>query len=409
MKKLIKNVVTLDMTSATPESVEGLTIANAVNIFVTTSTRPLLGKINFGNIVNVTEIADGATFSLINGNSIFDGNINASLGEKKVYTYINGSGFVNNNITADTFACLFSAGGKVNGNITLPNTLASMLPILNVNVNGSTTVYPADTLLYKQDITINDGFMSGLDENSKITVFGTVYVSHDTNTELFNKYISELTIFGNAVIYQKQKEAFYRAARKYSEVSVVPDDYNYLDTPLLVGSANIYTLKGKSLYTRNNVYFKDEIDKNLINNIDFRLITEGAVIVSETIAEIIFDRIKTNSFNTYKGKLVIVGDAMLLIKPKSIQSYIIRKDAELTIPEDISSDDIQEYIGNIFLYGTIYLRESQMEAIMEKIVINEGGIEIIDDTPQEEEINTDQNNETEEYDIIIGNAVNYVL
>ncbi|MCL2771773.1 MAG: hypothetical protein FWD71_00360 [Oscillospiraceae bacterium] len=408
MKKLIKNVVILDMTSTTPEAVEGLTIQNAVNVFVTTSTRPLLGKVNFGNIVNITEIADGATFSFMNGNSIFDGNINASLGEKKVYTYINGSGFVNNNITADTFACLFSAGGKVNGNITLPNTLAAMLPLLNVNINGNTTVYPADTLLYGQNITINDGFINGLDESSKITVFGTVYVSHDTNTELFNKYISELTIFGNAIIYQKHRDIFYKAAHKYSEVSVIPDDYEYFDTPLLVGAANIYTIKGKSLYTRNDVHFKDEIDKNLINNIDFRLITEGAVIVPETIAESIFDRVKTNSFNTYKGKLVIVGDEMPLRKPKSMQSYIIKNDAALTVPGDISSDDIQEYIGNIFLYGTIYLRDFQMEAIMEKIVINEGGIEIIDDTPPQEETDT-QNNETEEYDIIIGNAVNYIL
>lgn len=408
MKKLIKNAVMLDMTNATPESVEGLTVKNAVNVFVTPSTRPLLGKVNIGNIVNVTEVADGAVFSMMNGNSVFDGNISTSAGDKKVYTYINGNGFVNNDVTAETFACIFSAGGKVNGNITLPNTLAAMMPVLKVEVNGNATVYPADTLLYRQSITINDGFLSGLDEGSKITVFGTVYVSPDTNTELFNKHISELTIFGDAIIYQKQKEAFYRAARKYSGVSVVPDNYEYLDMPLFIGSANIYTLKGKSIYTRGDVCFKNEIDKNIINNIDFKIETEGMVIVPEAIADNIFDRIKTNSFNTYKGKLIIVNDEITLRKPKSMQSYIVKPDAGLTIPEDITADDIQEYIGNIFLYGTIYLREAQMESVMEKIVINEGGIEIIDDTPQEE-TDTESHNNEEEYDIVIGNAVHYIL
>ena len=79
MKKLIKNVVMLDMTAATLESVEGLTVNNAVRVFVTVSTRPLLGHIQFGNIVSVIEIPDGASASSINGSVTIDGNYESSL------------------------------------------------------------------------------------------------------------------------------------------------------------------------------------------------------------------------------------------------------------------------------------------------------------------------------------------
>jgi len=416
MKKLIKNVVMLDMTAATLESVEGLTVNNAVRVFVTASTRPLLGHIQFGNLVSIIEIPDGASASSINGSVTIDGNYESSLEGKQTYFMINGSLLIKNDVTPETLSRIFSAGGDINGSITLPDTLTALCPMLNIKVNGSINAYPSDSLLYTGDITVNNGFLSGLPENAKITAAkpGNVFIAPDTDPKLFSRHISELYVFGDTIVPSALCDVFYKAARLYEKVTVIPEGFVYSDKPLTINRAGIYTLKGKSLYTPHNIVFKDGFTENQINQLDFRLETEKAAIVPDCIVDAVFDRIKADGFYTYQGKLVTVNDEMNVNKlnhgETAVCSYLINQDALLSIPEDMTAEEIEQTIGEIFLYGDIALREAHVSAIKEKIVIEEGNL-IIDDT-SEDEAESDRNDDDDAasgYDIVIGNAVEFKL
>ena len=415
MKKLIKNVVMLDMTAATLESVEGLTINNAVRVFVTTSTRPLLGHIQFGNLVSVIEIPDGASASSINGSVTIDGNYESSLGEKQTYFMINGSLLIKNDVTPETLSRIFSAGGDINGSITLPDTLTSLYPNLRIKVNGSVKTYPSDSLLYTGDITINNGFLSGLPENAKITAAmpGNVFIAPDTEPKLFSRHVSELTVFGNTLVPSALCDVFYKAARIYEKVTVIPEGFVYSDKSLTINRAGIYTLKGKSLYTPHNIVFKDGLNENHFNQLDFRLETEKAAIIPEGIADAVFDKVKANGFYTYQGKLVTVNDEMSVNKlnhgDTAVYSYLVNQDALLSIPENMSAEEIEQTIGEIFLYGDITLREAQVSAIKEKTAIEEGSFIITNDALEDNVEENSNDDVASEYDVVIGNAVEFKL
>ena len=174
----------------------------------------------------------------------------------------------------------------------------------------------------------------------------------------------------------------------------------------------MFSIKGKSLYTRHDIYFKDGLDEKLINQIDFQLETEGSVIVPENLAGTLIERIKSNEFYTYRGKLVVVDDEISLKKSETdddLYSYLIKKDAVLNISENFSVEDIKQTIGEIFLFGSVSLREGQRQAVCDKVAINEGDVEIIEDMSDNMTDNDNDSDKYAEYDIVINNAVEYSL
>ena len=404
MNKLIKNVVTLDMTSATAESVVGVTVDNAVIVLVTPTTRPLLGQINIGNMVGVVEIPDNATLSTINGNIVIDGNFEHTT-TLNVFKMLNGSILIKNDVTPETLGHIFTCGGDINGNITLPDSLTAVLPAL-VRINGNINSYPADSLLYDQKTHINNGFLRGLPESSKITFTHGTVISPDTNVDTFKKYIKELTIFGNTILPQQLRDVFYETAQRYDRVIEIPVGYTFYDESLAITPSSLLTLKGKSIYTCKDVHFMNGISESLLRQLNFHLITEGAVILPENIVEMIFDKIQANHLYTYRGKLIIVQSDLPFVKSGAPASYLIKSRGTLIIPESSTPGDIQESINEIFLYGTISLQKDQMQTINDKLAVYKG--KLID--PEEDDyLEAEQGHDTTLYDVVISNAVSYKL
>jgi len=434
MKKLIKNVVSLDMTKATPESVKGVTIGNAVRVIVTPTTRPLLGLIKFGNLVTQVEIPDGAVLSNVNGNVMVNGNEDTT-SDKGTFLVVNGKIVVKNDVSQETLCNFFSCGADINGSIFMPDTLVALFPRLNIKINGAVEVYKADSLLFTHNIQINNGFLSGLPTNSKVTIIADgglfnignpqeVVIATDTDLEIFERHISELTIFGDVIVPQHLAEAFYKVANKYGNVTVIPEGYTLHDQPLIITSSNLIGLKGKSLYTRQNIIFKENaglnkgsskgLDKSFneqrIRQLDFHLETQGCIIMPESIADVLLDNTKATNFYTYSGQLVIVNEEMRVSQSDTSEmaSYLVNEGAQLSLSEEISEEDIQQGIGEIFLYGNITLREKQSKGINFKLVIDEGNIETLFTEPAEENNEKDNSNEAD-YDVVINNAVEYSL
>ncbi|MCL2421928.1 MAG: hypothetical protein FWD03_08735 [Defluviitaleaceae bacterium] len=403
MKKFISNVVNLDMTTATAESVEGLTIGNAVNVLVTPKTRPLLTQMSIDNIVNVDEIPDNVTLYQVNGNIVIDGNFETTTGTN-VFPMLNGNILIKNDVTSDTLTRMFPYGGRINGNLTMPDTLSAIIHTL-AETNGNTNIYPADTLLFDSHVKITNGFLSELPEGSKITLINGAVIASDTDADIFKKHIAEMTIFGDTILPQQLRNAFYGAAKRYDNAIEIPEGYIFQDEPITVAPSNLLTLKGKSIYTREDIHFMDGLNEALLRQMDFRLITEGTLILPENIAEAIFDRIQAKHIYTYRGKLIAVQNELPFAKPNEAVSYLIKSGGELTIPEAVSPADIQASVNEIFLYGDINLQENHLQAVNDKLAINQGGLNV----PQIESEMDDESEDTAGYDVVISNAVNYKL
>ena len=424
MKKLIKNVVELDMTKATPESVKGVTINNVVSVIVTTATKPLLGQMDIGNMVEMIEIPEGAEKVAINGNVVIDSNEMACSG-KETFLMINGNLVVRNGVSTETLQKYISRGANVNGSVILPSTMASLLTQLNVSVNGNIMPYPADSLLFT-DIEqfsigspigqINNNFLEALPVNANITIVpecapnGELLITHDTCAAVFEKHIGKLTVFGNVIIPESLTGAFYKAASQYGKVTVMPDGYVFQNNHLHINAANILGFKDKSIYTRSSIIFKDGLDSQRIQQMDFKLQTESFVILPEYLADVLLEKIKSDTIYTYKGQLVSVTSEINLSKTdlQETTSFFVRGDGEITFNEDISAEDIQN-ISEIFLYGNISLWQAQAKVINNKLAVNKGNVEVLTHEAKDDSPVANDNSDDAKYDVVIGNAVEYAL
>ena len=413
MKKLIKNVVALDMTKTTPEAIKGVTINNVVNVFVTPTTRPLVGQINFGNIVKTIEVPDKVAFTKINGNLVVDGNLEE---QKNTFMFLNGDVIIKPDVTPEVLCNFFAGGAITNGDIILPDTIAAQFPLPNVDKNGDVQVYPADSLLFFRVDQINNGFLSSLPVGAKVTIIPEkeLFIADDTDAESFKQHVAELNIFGNTVLPDELADVFYSVARQYNKVTVVPEGFTLYDKTLMVNTSNIMGMRGKKLYVRGDIVFKNGIDEGRVRQTDFQLETAGSVIVPENLAGDVFDKVKATNFYTYRGDLVIVKDELEIseVAIAEMTSYLVNMDAQLSFHRDISTDDIQKGIGEIFLYGFLSMYGKQAKFINDKLVVNEGDVEILsteDDAKSEEAYKNEEFPENTEYDIVIGNAVEYVL
>lgn len=408
MKKLIKNVVMLDLRTATLESISGLTIDNAVTVFVTPSTKPLISQINFGNLVKLIEIPDNMTISKSNGNIVMGGNPSLNEYGANVFKMINGNLLIKNNIPEELFLKLFEHGGVINGNVTMPDYLSPAFFSSKISFNGNVQVYPSDSTLFETNIKINNGFLNGLARNSKVTVIGSVDIAEDTNPELFEDIISELVVFGNVLMHENISEMFYKAAKRYAQVTILPNTYKLYNSDITITPSNLLSFKNKKLYTKGNVIFDGDLTENQISQCDFSIKTEGIVFCPEKIAQTVFDKVITDKFQTYSSYLFTINDSYNLTAPELEMetdiSYLVN--GELVIAEELNVDLIVKKISEIFLYGAITCSNAtQKSAINKKIKINEGDVNVPSNEPEEPE----PANDNSEYDFIVSNAVEYSL
>ena len=415
MKKLIKNVVSLDMTKATPESTKGVKVLNAVNILVTPATRPLVSQTDFGNIVGITEVPDNAAIAQSNGNLVIDKHFSSS---QNVFHLINGKVIVKNNVTAETLQNIFACGARISGKIYLPDNLPSTWP--HVNINGKVYTYPAGSTLFTTNIRINNGFLAGLPDGAKITIIANdiTCVADDVDTELFSQKVSQLTVFGDAAIPAKLESAFYAAASQYNKVIVMPDGYAFYDQELTIVPSGILSLRGKKLYSQKNIIFGNGLEANQaekIRQLDFALETAACVILPENLAGVLLDKVKAPEIYTYSGHLAIIDDEMTVadLSADEITSYLIHRQASLTLDEHLTNADIDQGIGEIFLYGELTAHKNQAKHITGKLVVKQG---LIDFICPESELRTsastpadDENSKYAQYDVVVDNAVEYVL
>lgn len=410
MKKLISNVVNLDMTNATPESIKGVRIKNAVNVFVTPTTRSLVGEVNFGNIVRMIEIPEGANLSMINGDLVIDGSLDTLKG---AYFLLNGDVIVKNDVSVETLIKFFACGASINGNIILPDTIASPISQLNVRLNGDISPYPADSLLFMNINQINNGFLSGLPIGAKVSLVpnGDLFISDETNTEAFAGHISELYVYGDVVLPSQLSDVFYKVTKKYSKITTVPEGFAFYDKKLIVSPSNLISLKGKRLYTRNSIILKNGINEQRIRQMEFKLDTPESVIFPDYLTDVVIDKVTAKDYFAYRGQLITVSGEMKISKAdtEELASYLVKSDAQLSFNDDVTADEIGRGIGEIFLYGHLTFSEKQARFVYEKIVVDKGDAEIIyaEDKAGTEENNNDSVNS--EYDVVIANAVEYSL
>jgi len=326
-------------------------------------------------------VPDDANVLTMNGSYVVDG-INQT---ENNFLLINGSLIVKPGITLEAFNRSF-CGGAVNGVIYFPENLSAAAA--SFKVNGSIHIYPADSLTYDQHLVINNSFLQSLPEDASITAFKGVTIE-DSNLDV----LKSLTVFGDTVLPESMKNAFYKVAKSYGNIIEIPEGYTLYDEQLEIRPANQFSFRGKSIYTTKSVYLFEGIEQ-----LDFKLITEGTVIAPDTIAMALSDRIEARGmFYTYQGGINVVTGVQTYTNIPG--NYLVMPHAELIIPEDADLTAI-EYI---YLQGDIVVdKEEQIATLNEKLVLNKGWISCKSEEEEDDE-------DLDEYDVVLGNAAAYKL
>ena len=385
MKKLIKNVVELDLTTATEESVGDLTVNNAVAVYITPSTRHLLSKIKIKNIVETVEVPENVKIAKFSGKYILDGNTTQA---ERSYLFMSGRLIIKPNVTPETLKQIY-CGGSISGATFVPEGLSAALA--GFVINGALNTYPADSMIFDKHLVINNDFAKKLTEGTKISAFAGLTVEADN---LDN--IESLTVFGETILHERAKDSFYKAAVRYDDVIVIPEGYTLYDESVEIMPSNRFSFMGKSIFTKENAYLHDGISQ-----IDFKLKTEGITIASEDTAMALADKIDSKYIYTYNGNLITIEGVRTFAGEPG--NYLIKPDAELIIPKNADLTAIND----IFLLGDIATEDDeQIMQLSAKLVLNKG--EIFCGTSNEDEEDESDDNDSL-YDVVVKNAVHYKL
>ena len=398
MKTLIRNVAVLDLTTVKKETAEGLTIGNAASVLVSPATKDFLSLVNFNNLACITEVPENTKLNTITGSITIDGDDDTNY--PNTFWLVNGSMLIKENMTAETIKSMFSAGIQINGCAYVPEKISAVFSSL-VTINGAITTYPAGGLFFENELNINNGFLNGLEQGTVIIALNKVFIDEKTDPELLVSKIGELRAQHNVILPEKLSEAFYKIARSYNEVIEIPEGYKMTEIPSEINEASVYSLKGKKIFTREDVIFGQDLDEDVLRQLNFKIKTTAKVYMPKHLTAVIMDNVEAAGFSVYGGRLTIVKDEMTYTPSAAVNSYLIKKWGTLTITES------PEKIDKIFLLGTIKADQDYIEAVRDKIALNNG--ELLLNADEEVEEDEEDSFDESEFDVVVGNAAKYKL
>lgn len=393
MGKVYGNVVTLDITDATEDSIKDIDeFRNVVTVLYSEKTKDLLHKLNIGNMVGAYEVAED--YIQINGNYFIDKNYFSGL-KKPVFLLINGNVIVSSDVTSDDIEGGLT-GMVINGNILCTKSIAGTFQSKARNMNGDLKLYEDGFTLYKGDLDINDVFLKSLKSDSKIAVTGTVKLIKDIDKNLFNDKIGSIQLLDKGIV---KEEYFGTLSDKLlsggNDIEVIPSSFEYVDKGLNLNKSNIKKYSHAKLYVKGGIKFAPDVTADELKDAVQSLIAQDAIICKKDIYEYLVSIVQNGAeILTYENEpLYVDGDYRMTAQELNYRENKVTPFVYglLNIDPDISEDILADKIDAIYNFGQITCSKEIYGLVKFKTKVDKGNVSEIAEEKKEEEPDEDEN------------------
>ncbi len=348
-KKLMINCGTCDARNTKEETLqayESITI-NCGDILVSPESKVLLAQYGVTmNCGDVIEMDKDVKIVDINGNHEISGSTPV---DAKTHLMVNGS----LTIAADAAEVLKSyVGISVNGNLTCPKSLSSLLG--KVAVNGSTTIYPDGAIVLKKNAVIDKLF--ALRAKNKLYWSAKRMIMVDKNLDAAVLAEKKATFSAGEVILAESKvEDMIALIDEEAQITIVPDGTSVIFDDVELDET-VIKKHGTKLYVLGDVEVEED-SVPALGKLDY-LNIQGDISFPESIKPQVMEAVTeiSGDYNIRKAAFTKgrhIHDKMSF----RISKWLLEQEPEGITVSDCMNVILEEDIPNDLILNKLYFRD----------------------------------------------------
>ena len=386
-KKIISNVGTLDIRSASPETLAGIgKVGNVGMILYSPETAPLLAGMNIGNLGMSVEASADA--QMITGELEIDSSYIKNQ-PKPPELLVLGRLIIKPEVTAEEIENGLEKL-VVCGLVLCPEPLMGVVRAKLSDFEGKILPYSESMQFVKGKITLDQSYLEGLEDNSQLLVMGKIDAPEVLAEELLTRKITSMHVMGK-ISCREENLATLRSLLdgKGGEVKIdaIPAGFEPMEGHLLLDAFALGNLPGKKLYCTGVVQIGEDVEPTTLDQALETLQINNLLICPIALREMIAEKrdvLKTKTI-FYEGELLLVNDPLELIPSRfdylEGKATLVVRDL-LTISPDVDPKMLAERLHKVHNMEAIRCTPEQMGAIQARMGLNEGAL--IDSTAKEE-------------------------
>jgi hypothetical protein len=394
--KTIGNVNVLNLVNATQESASGIQRIGNINFaLVTPETAPLLQRISVGNINASVEIPSGSNLVSQIGQFLVNADFFKNV-ERKIFFLITGQLIVEPGVPAEEIEKSL-AGLAVTGQFFCPEGLMGAFNAKSYHVTGQSIAYPPFKHVFINSLTLDPGFLNGLEDGAEISLLGGLSVPKVLANDLLERKIGKMYVSGEILCHEENAQAIRaRLYKSPASFKTIPAGFILVEKPLVIDNDTLEYLPGAKLFCKELVRITAGVDPRAFDQRVEQLIAEDVLLCPSSLKPVLAP--KCNLFETkaifYQDELWLVQDEQTFrnasfdgLRDRAGTATLVVT-GELTLDPAIPPATLTERLSKIHNFGLIRCAPEQHDAINSRLSTREGQIEDVlpvQEQPQEEE------------------------
>ena len=387
MKQRYGNVGTLDMMTATKETVEPIErIGNVGTIIVTPETKPFVAAIGAGNIGTVLEVPKECR--LIQGEFRLD---HAFFEHARSLTFLV-SGILNiaDDVTAEDLAKIEYL--SIMGTALCPEGLTSALRAYAASIQGLVIPVPSgkNTKISVGRFVLNATELTSLPAGTRLVVVGELDVTEEIQLGLLDQ-IESIHLVGSLTIREEYYRILGKRITRIAEAgaTIIPEGSLIIERPQTVNEHVLKKLPGKRIYAMDRLFFPAELSADTFTEYTDLIVALAPVVCPMTLYETLLGILRPPHplIITYDDGLYIVeNDQSMTAKTLSHlpSRFTLVVFGALDIDAEVDSDELATRIERVDLIGEITCGEEIYAVIQSKLRTQDGSL-VRPDLPEQEE------------------------
>ncbi len=380
--QVIHNIVNLDIRTATAESTAHIErIHNVVNLFYSPETADLIGLLNLDNIVHMLEVPADAKLhhgSLVLNKETFAGQTSP------LRLAVMGRVTVEPDVSAEDIEQGIGYL-SVSGHVLCPEHLAGAIESKIAHLHGPLHVYPRGFKPVVGSLTLDERYLSGLDDGTELMVTGKLNAKDVLPNDLIERKIKKIVLGDGVVCRAENAEVLLaRLERKSGAdgVTVIPAGHELVERALVLTAGLLEALPVRKLYCTEVVRIEEDVTAELLDKSLEALVVKEMLICPAALQGVLakkMDVLETEAI-FYEGTLWLVDGKADLSNARL--GYLENKTTlvvtgKLKIEPDVEPKALVDKLVKVHNLGRILGTAEQVAALEFRLGIAEGDLKAV--------------------------------
>jgi len=273
------------------------------------------------------------------------------------------------------------AGLVVMGKIVCPDTVIGALQAKASLLMGAAVSYPADAVLIASTLKLDDAFLEGLDDGTKLVVTGSLRVVDNVSEERIQRKLQSVLAVGSILCRQEYAMALKPKLDRPGNMIVIPTGHRLFEGTLSLDNLSVQSLEEARLFCMGDVLIEKDVDASQLERALAHIESLGVIVCPAKLKDVLKGTCDMlgNRVVLYEDNVWYVDNERQLLPEQfdyveGRMTIVNRGDIEVV--EDVSAQMLMEKVDKIHNLGDIVCGPDQISAIEARLGIRDGDIRL---------------------------------